>query len=198
MAIKIRIANRFKEELNGRLLLFIDRPGAHEEKMLYKRNGFGSERSPVFGVTFYGLKGGDEIDLDLLKDKIFGSPLQYEQIPAERLQFQAFFIRWHKFKRKDGHEIWGMADYGGGGNYALNPFNLYSDVKTIDYGKRDVELVINHEIKPGYELRKGQVYQQGNYRNHGLVRYFKMKSSLVGFLGRRHLHWCQRPASCPL
>ncbi|MBP5278889.1 MAG: hypothetical protein J6Z03_00260, partial [Erysipelotrichaceae bacterium] len=179
MSIKIRIASKFKEELNGRLLLFIDRPGQHLEEMLYKRNGFGEERSPVFGVTFYGLKGGDEIDLDLVKDRIFGSPIQFDEIPKERLQFQAFFMRWHKYVRKDGHEIWGMADYGGGGNYALNPFNLYSDVKTVDYGKKDVNLLIDHEILPEYELKKGQVYQQGNYRNHGKVRYFKMRSELL-------------------
>ena len=90
MSIKIRIASKFKEELNGRLLLFIDRPGQHLEEMLYKRNGFGEERSPVFGVTFYGLKGGDEIDLDLVKDRIFGSPIQFDEIPKERLQFKLF------------------------------------------------------------------------------------------------------------
>ncbi len=179
MAIIIKISKRIKGELNGRLLFFVDRPGDHEEKMLFKRNGFGMQGCPVFGVTFYGLQGGDEIDLDEQKDKIFGSPIQYDQIPHEKLEVQAFFIRWHKFTRKDGHEIWGMADYGGGGDFALNPFNLYSDVKKVDYGKNDITLTINHEIEPGYELKKGQVYQQGNYKNHGLVRYFKIKSKLL-------------------
>ena len=63
MATIIRISPKFKEELNGRLLFFVDRPGNDEEPMLYKRNGFGMTGCPVFGVTFYGLQGGDEIDL---------------------------------------------------------------------------------------------------------------------------------------
>ena len=179
MATIIRISPKFKEELNGRLLFFVDRPGNDEEPMLYKRNGFGMTGCPVFGVTFYGLQGGDEIDLDEQQDKIFGSPFPYEDIPHEKLQVQAFFIRWHKFKRKDGHEIYGMADYGGGGDYAKNPFNLYSSVKTVKYGEQDIKLLIDKQIEPEKPLKKGQVYQQGNYNNHGLVRYFKMKSKLL-------------------
>lgn len=179
MSVKIKIASKFKGELNGRLLLFVDRPQENEEPMLFRRNGFGMQGCPVFGVTFYGLKGGDEIDFDAQKNRIFGSPIQYKDIPHEKLQIQAFFIRWHRFVRKDGHAIWGMADYGGGGNFAENPFNLYSDVKTVKFGEKDVTLLINHEIEPGYELKKGQTYQQGNYRNHGLVRYFKIRSELL-------------------
>ena len=179
MAVIVKISPKFKGELNGRLLFFVDRPGDNEEPMLYKRDGFGMKGCPVFGVTFYGLQGGDEINLDEQKEKIFGSPIQFDEIPHEKLEVQAFFIRWHKFCRKDGHEIWGMADYGGGGSYALNPFNLYSDVKKVNYGTGDIRLTINHEIEPDYVLKKGQVYQQGNYNNHGLVRYFKLKSKLL-------------------
>ena len=179
MSVIIRISPKFKEEMTGRLLLFVDRKTGSEEPMLFKRERFGMEGGPVFGVTFYGLKGGDVIDLDDQKDKIFGSPISFDELPKEKLEFQAFFIRWHKFKRKDGTEIWGMKDYGGGGNFAENPFNLYSDVKTVDYGKKDVKLTLDRMIEPGYELKKGQVYQQGNYKNHGLVKYFKMKSELL-------------------
>ncbi|MBP3891048.1 MAG: hypothetical protein J6D29_02660 [Solobacterium sp.] len=179
MATIIKISPKFKEELNGRLLFFVDKKDRTEEPMLFKRSGFGMDGSPVFGITFYGLQGGDEINLDEQKDKIFGSPFSYDEIPHERLSIQAFFIRYHKFKRKDGHEIWGMQDYGGGGNFAENPFNLYSKVKTVSYGKGDVKLVIDQMIEPGYKLKKGQVYQQGNYKDHGLVHYFKMKSELL-------------------
>lgn len=179
MSVIIKISPKFKEELNGRLLFFIDRPGENEEPMLFKRGGFGMNGCPVFGVTFYGLKGGDEINLDEQKEHIFGSPFQFDEIPHEKLLVQAFFIRYHKYKRKDGHEIWGMQDFGGGGHFANNPFNLYSDVKTVNYGEKDIKLIINQRIEPEYELKEGEVYQQGNYEDHGLVRYFKMKSELL-------------------
>ena len=96
MSISIRITAKFKSEINGRLLLFIDRPGEHEEEMLYKRSGFGMKGCPVFGVTFYGLESGDLIELDEQKDKIFGSHFPYEAIPKEKLEVQAFFIRYEK------------------------------------------------------------------------------------------------------
>ncbi len=68
MSIIIKIAPKFKEELTGRLLLFVDKKENSEEPMLYKRSGFGMNVAPVFGVTFYGLTGGDEIDLEEQKD----------------------------------------------------------------------------------------------------------------------------------
>ena len=179
MSISIRITAKFKGEINGRLLLFIDRPGEHEEEMLYKRSGFGMKGCPVFGVTFYGLKSGDLIELDEQKDKIFGSHFPYKAIPKEKLEVQAFFIRYEKYERRDGHTLWGMKDYGGGGNFAENPYNLYSDVKLVDLAKKDVVLKLDKQIEPTYKLKGRQVYQQGNYRNHGLVKYFKMKSDLL-------------------
>ena len=91
MSISIRITAKFKGEINGRLLLFIDRPGEHEEEMLYKRSGFGMKGCPVFGVTFYGLKSGDLIELDEQKDKIFGSHFPYEAIPKEKLEESRFY-----------------------------------------------------------------------------------------------------------
>ena len=60
-----------KEELNGRLLLFADYPGEHEEPMLYMRDDLGLDGGPVFGVTFYGLTGGDEIDFDEQEEHMF-------------------------------------------------------------------------------------------------------------------------------
>ncbi len=176
MSIIVRVSPEFKGELNGRLLVFVDRMENSEEPLLYKRSGFGMDGSPVFGVTFYGLEGGDEIDFSAQKDKIIGSPFPFEKIPHEKLSFQAFFIRYHKYKRSDGTVIWGMKDYGGGGYFAENPFNLYSDVVTARYGRKDIVLTLDKEILPGYELKEGEVYDQGNYEDHGLVRYFKMKS----------------------
>ena len=179
MSVIIKIDPKFDEELNGRLLLFVDRPGENEEPMLYKRDGFGMDGCPIFGVTFYGLQGGDEINFSEQSDNIFGFPIQFKDIPEEDLCFQAFFIRWHQYNRKDGAKIWGMKDYGGGGSYAANPFNLYSDVVEAHYGDGDIVLTIDKMIEPERELREGEVYDQGNYDDHGLVRYFKMKSELL-------------------
>ena len=186
MSVTIKVSPKFKEELNGRILFFVDHPKKAPEDPeepfepeLYKRGGFGMSGCPVFGLTVYGITGGDEICLDENAESIFGSPFPFADIPHEKLEVQAFFIRYHKFKRKDGHEIWGMQDYGGGGHYARNPFNLYSRVKTVNYGKSDVKLILDQMIEPEYELKEGEVYQQGNYEDHGLVRYFKMKSELL-------------------
>ncbi len=179
MSIIVKISPAFKEELNGRLLLFVDRKENNPEPMLFRRSEFGMDGSPVFGVTFYGLHGGDEIDLEEQKEHILGSPFPFEEIPHEKLSFQAFFIRYHRYERKDGHVLWGMKDYGGGGWFAENPFNLYSDVKTATYGReRNIRLTLDHMIEAPV-LKKGQVYEQGNYKDHGLVKYFKMKSKLL-------------------
>lgn len=175
----IKICDQFEDELSGRLLFFIDRPGNSDEPMLYKRTGFGLNGCPVFGVTFYGLHNGDEIDLNEQEEHIFGWPFPFNQIPHEKLEVQAFFIRYHKFERKDKPAIWGMKDYGGGGDFAKNPFNLYSEVKTVEFGREDIVLTLDNEIKPDRKLLKGQVYDQGNYRSHGKVKYFKMKSELL-------------------
>ncbi|MBQ9036147.1 MAG: hypothetical protein IJ115_01620, partial [Erysipelotrichaceae bacterium] len=131
MTVTIRIRKTLKGELNGRLLLFLDKPDSvSEEKQLYKRRGL--DGAEVVGVTFYGLHGGDEIVFDEQKEHMFGFPLQYDEIPHERLQVQAFFIRYHKYTRKDGKVIYGMADNDGGGNYAQTPYNLYSKVETVN------------------------------------------------------------------
>ena len=58
MTIKIRIRKSLKEELNGRLLLFVDNlKSDSKEYQLYKRRGL--DGAPVFGITLWGLHGGD-------------------------------------------------------------------------------------------------------------------------------------------
>ena len=178
MTIKIRIRKSLKEELNGRLLLFVDNlKSDSKEYQLYKRRGL--DGAPVFGITLWGLHGGDEVVFDDHKDQIMGFPFDFDEIPHKPLKIQAFFIKYHKYVRGDGHTIWGMQDNGGGCNYAATPYNLYSAVKTIDYGKEDVTLDMKYEIKPEKPLKRGQVLSQNNYERKGKIRYFKMKSKLL-------------------
>ena len=178
MTIKIRIRKSLKEELNGRLLLFVDNlKSDSKEYQLYKRRGL--DGAPVFGITLWGLHGGDEVVFDDHKDQIMGFPFDFDEIPHKPLKIQAFFIKYHKYVRGDGHTIWGMQDNGGGCNYAATPYNLYSAVKTIDYGKEDITLDMKYEIKPEKPLKRGQVLSQNNYERKGKIRYFKMKSKLL-------------------
>ncbi|MBE6103702.1 MAG: hypothetical protein E7193_02265 [Erysipelotrichaceae bacterium] len=178
MTTTIRIRKTLKGELNGRLLFFIDRPDAEsEEKNLYARRGL--DGSPVFGVTFYGLQAGDEIILEEQENNIIGFPFDYKDIPKGKLNVQAFFIRYHKYVRGDGHIIWGMQDNGGGCNYAVTPYNLYSKVYTVDWGNEDITMDLKYEIKPERKLNEGEVLSQNNYDDKGLLRYFKMRSDLL-------------------
>ena len=178
MTTTIRIRKTLKGELNGRLLLFVDEVDREsEERNLYKRRGL--DGAAVFGVTFYGLHAGDEIVLEQQKEHIFGFPFDFEEIPHRKLQVQAFFIRYHRYERGDGHIIYGMADNGGGGNYAETPFNLYSTVQTVDYGSQDIYLDLKYEIKPERKLKEGEVLSQNNYEDHGKMRYFKIRSKLL-------------------
>ncbi|MBE6116315.1 MAG: hypothetical protein E7187_05765 [Erysipelotrichaceae bacterium] len=178
MTIKIKVRKSIKDELNGRLLFFIDRPDSKStERHLFRRRGL--DGSPVFGVTLYGIHGGDEIILDDLKDQIIGFPFDFDEIPHEKLCVQAFFIKYHKYVRGDGHTIYGMQDNGGGCNYAVTPYNLYSSVKTVEFGSEDILLDMKYQIKPERELKKGEVLSQNNYDKKGRIRYFKMKSKLL-------------------
>ncbi len=178
MSTTIRIRKTLKGELNGRLLFFVDRADAESDfRNLYQRSGVNG--APVFGLTFYGLKGGDEIVLEENLDRIQGFPFGFEDIPKGKLQVQAFFIRYHKFVRGDGHVIYGMQDLGGGGHYAYNPYNLYSKVQTVDYGNEDIYLDMKYEIKPERELKEGEVLAQNNYDDEGLMRYFKFRSPML-------------------
>ena len=46
-------------------------------------------------------------------------------------------------------------------------------------GSGTVRLSLTHEIPLGYELQEGQVDQQGNYEDTGMVKYVKIKSQLL-------------------
>ncbi|MBR0138004.1 MAG: hypothetical protein IJM15_06300 [Erysipelotrichaceae bacterium] len=178
MSIKVRIRKTLKGELNGRLLLFFERPETESEfRNLYERAGL--DGPAVFGVTFYGLSAGDEIVFDDQKDHIFGYPIQFDEIPHEKLKVQAFFIRYHRYERKDGHVIYGMQDNGGGGFFNRTPFNLYSKVYDIDYGNEDLEIDLKYELKPERKLKEGEVLSQNNYDDKENIKYFKMKSELL-------------------
>lgn len=175
--ITVKIPESYEGTLDGRLLFIVDTKRNSEEKECFNRVGMNG--CPVFGVTFYGLEGGDIIDLNDNLDKLRGYPINFDQLPNKLCDVQAFFIKYTRYERKDGHVVYGMEDAGGGGNFAKNPYNLYSDVKTVKFGKEDIELELTHEIPLGYELKEGQVTQQGNYEDTDRIKYFKMKSELL-------------------
>ena len=150
-SIKIRIPETLEGELNGRLLFIVDKPSKKKEGNLYQRISL-NDGCPFFGATFYGLEAGDEIDLLDQKEHILGWPFKFDEIPHKKLEVQAFFIRYTKYERKDGHILYGMEDHGGGGDFKENSYNLYSDVLTINYGKQSIDLTLNHEIPLAYEL----------------------------------------------
>ena len=163
-SIKIKVPETIKEELNGRLLFIVDKPNKKKDKQLFNRISL-NDGCPFFGVTFYGLMPGDEIDLLEQADHILGWPFKFEEIPHKKLEVQAFFIKYSKYERSDGHTVYGMEDHGGGGNFKENPYNLYSDVLTVNYGKQEVCLTLDKEIELPYELKEGMVTQQGNYED---------------------------------
>lgn len=177
-SIKIKVPETIKEELNGRLLFIVDKPNKKKDKQLFNRISL-NDGCPFFGVTFYGLMPGDEIDLLEQADHILGWPFKFEEIPHKKLEVQAFFIKYSKYERSDGHTVYGMEDHGGGGNFKENPYNLYSDVLTVNYGKQEVCLTLDKEIELPYELKEGMVTQQGNYEDKENIKYVKIHSKLL-------------------
>lgn len=171
--IHIHIPNHQQEELNGRLLLFFDK---QKKERLFEEVGIDS--CPFFGKTYYGLHANQTIVIDPLADGEDGYPIAISQLPKGKYYVQAFFVKYTRYQRKDGHILWGMEDHGGGGNVALNPYNLYSEVSVYSTQK-DIHLSLSHEIALPYTLQEGQVTQQGNYENSQRVRYFKIKSECL-------------------
>ncbi len=169
LRISVTVPDTYEGELNGRLLFMFDRNLTDEWS-------FGPTGVPVFGKTFYGLKAGDVITLSADDPEVFGSPMQLSEVPPGEYAAWVTFQKYTKFTRSDGSVVWGMADHGGGG-YG-NPYNLGSDAKTVTLSG-EVAFSLDYEIPLGYELKEGQVTQQGNYEDTELVKYLKIRSGLL-------------------
>lgn len=182
VSVSIRVPDDYEGELNGRVLLMLDHQLPEEGAQLYESldvNGI-----PVFGKTVWGLKAGDVITLSGGDPELSGWPFPLNELPQGEYALQAFFIVYTKFERAQGPAVWGMADHGGGGSFADNPYNLYSAMQTADPYAAKVELTLDQTVLLGYELKEGQVDQQGNYEDGELVKYVKIKSeALSAFWG---------------
>ena len=175
--VTVTIPEDFEGELNGRLLFLVDNELPAEGEQLY--DSVDVTGIPVFGKTVFGLQAGDTITMTPDDPDVYGWPMQLGELPAGEYAVQAFFIRYTQFHRADGASIWGMADHGGGGSFAANPYNLYSPMQMATVGEGEVTLSLTEEIELGYELQEGQVTQQGNYEDTELVKYVKIKSDLL-------------------
>lgn len=175
-SVEVTVPEDFEGTLDGRVLFMLDHQIPEGEQLYDLLDVTGI---PVFGKTVYGLAAGDTITLLPDDPEIDGFPMEFSEIPAGEYAVQAFFIRYTEFNRKDLPTIYGMADHGGGGNFANNPYNLYSDAQMATLGEGVVALSLTNEIPLGYELQEGQVDQLGNYQDTELVKYIKIKSDLL-------------------
>ena len=175
--VEVSVPQDFEGELNGRLLFMFDAQMPEEGGQVF--DNLDVTGCPVFGKTVYGLKAGDVITMTAGDPEVYGYPMQLGEVPQGEYAVQALFVRYTQFNRADGASIWGMADHGGGGSITDNPYNLYSDAQMATVGSGTVHLSLTHEIPLGYELQEGQVDQQGNYEDTGMVKYVKIKSQLL-------------------
>ncbi len=176
-SVTVQVPDDYEGELNGRLLLMMDRQPPEEGGQLYEMlevNGI-----PVFGKTVFGLHAGDSVTFSSQDEEIEGWPFPLSQLPEGEYALQAFLIRYTRFERAQGPAVWGMADHGGGGSFADNPYNLYSAVQTGDPHAGGVQLTLDQQVPLGYELAEGQVTQQGNYEDTEQVKYVKIRSELL-------------------
>lgn len=174
--VEVKVPDDFEGELNGRALFMFDK-ALPEDGQLY--NNLDVTGCPVFGKTVYGLKAGDVVTFTADDPDVFGFPFQLSEVETGEYAVQAFFIRYTAFDRQGLPTIWGMADHGGGGSFTRNPYNLYSNGQMATVGEGTLTLTLENEIPLGYELKEGQVTQQGNYEDTEQVKYIKIKSEVL-------------------
>ena len=174
--VKVTVPSDLDGELNGRLLFVFDKEMPEEGQVFDNIDVTGC---PVFGKTVFGLKAGDTITLSASDPEVCGWPMQLGEVQPGECAAQVFFVKYTQFTRSDGSVIWGMADQGGGGNATGNPYNLFSDAKMAQVGKGEIEFELSNMVELGYELKEGQVAQQGNYEDTEMVKYLKIKSALL-------------------
>lgn len=175
--VNVAVPDDYEGELNGRLLFMFDDMSLEDGAQVF--DNLDVTGCPVFGKTVYGLKAGDVITMTEDDPEVYGYPMQLADVPDGEYAVQALFVKYTQFNRADGTSIWGMADHGGGGSVADNPYNLYSTAQMATVGSGTLNLTLDNEIELGYELKDGMVTQQGNYEDTDMVKYVKIKSEAL-------------------
>ena len=175
-AIHVTVPYDYWEPLTGRLLFLVDFdvvPGAEVFHNCRVRGCY------VAGKTVYDVQPGETITITLDDAEVYGYPMPLSEIEPGEYVVQAFFIKYTEYHRSDGHTIWAMADHGGGGNFILNPYNLFSDNLWVNLWEEDIYLTLSYAIPHSYDVSEWETDQQGNYEDTELVKYVKIRSELL-------------------
>lgn len=165
-------ANTAQGPFDGRVILIITPDGSTEPRNQVRS---GVKAAQVFGVTVDGLKAGQSAVIDT---GTFGFPKEdLKQVPAGRYYVQAVLHRYDTFKLGNGKTVKLPAARGAGQNWRLEPGNLVSTPKQIDFdpakaGEINVTLdKVNPPITPVADTK--------------YIRHFKFRSEkLSKFWGR--------------
>src|SRR6185312_2830119 len=121
-------ANAAKGPFDGRVILILTPDGSTEPRQQVQP---GVKAAQVFGVTVDGLKAGQSAVIDT---GVFGYPKEdLKQVPAGRYYVQAVLHRYDTFKLGNGRTVKLPAARGAGQNWRLEPGNLVSTPKQIDF-----------------------------------------------------------------
>ncbi|HXE77606.1 MAG TPA: hypothetical protein VN614_05150, partial [Rhodanobacter sp.] len=121
-------ANAAKGPFDGRVILILTPDGSTEPRQQVQP---GVKAAQVFGVTVDGLKAGQSAVIDT---GVFGYPKEdLKQVPAGRYYVQAVLHRYDTFKLGNGKTVKLPAARGAGQNWRLEPGNLVSTPKQIDF-----------------------------------------------------------------
>jgi hypothetical protein len=165
-------ANAAKGPFDGRIILILTPDGSTEPRQQVQP---GVKAAQVFGVTVDGLKAGQSAVIDT---GVFGFPKEdLKQVPAGRYHVQAVLHRYDTFHLGNGKTVKLPAARGAGQNWRLEPGNLVSTPKQVDFdpakaGEINVTLdKVNPPITPVADTK--------------YIRHFKFRSEkLSKFWGR--------------
>lgn len=112
------------EAVTGRMFVIIAKNDNREPRFQVGRTG-----TPFWGVDLVDFRAGE---LAIIDDKAIGSPLEsIAEIPPGDYYIQAFFNKYTRFERADGHIVWMHKDQWEGQSWKRSPGNIYSDVKMV-------------------------------------------------------------------
>lgn len=161
-----------KGPFDGRVILILTPDGSTEPR---KQVAPGVKAAQIFGVTVDGLKAGQSAEIDT---RTFGFPKEnLNQVPAGRYYVQAMLHRYDTYHLGNGKTVKLPAARGAGQNWRLEPGNLVSTPKQVNFdpaqsGQIDISL---DKVNPPIAAEKDTKY----------IRHFKFRSEkLSKFWGR--------------